>query len=184
MVVDIEGSQPSIESRISTRRKGELRRATKTSAVPRVRKTTPTLSSARFRPREPGGTESTFVHWRARNRVPVTMPVKFRIETLVLVLAAIIATATPPSPTFAHGWHCQPAWNPATSWHRHWQACGPNWGPPGWPRSRPPRRADFRCPPPGNINCMPPVRPDRSNFCRPEFVDWARRHCPGFDVVY
>lgn len=104
--------------------------------------------------------------------------------SVVGLMTAIISAATPASPAFAHGWHCHPAWHPARGWHRHWQACGPHWRPPGWPRFGPPGRAGFQCPPPGRINCMPPVRPELGRLCRPDFIDWARRHCPGFDVVY
>ena len=135
-------------------------------------------------PREPKRPKIIFAAASRRIIGPLNMPANLRVRDTWLFLTVIIGIATISSPAFAHGWHCHPAWDPGTTWHRHWQACGPNWGHPGWPRSGPARRAGFRCPPPGNINCMPPVRPERRNLCRPEFIDWARRHCPGFHVVY
>jgi hypothetical protein len=47
-----------------------------------------------------------------------------------------------------------------------------------------PPEAPRKCPPPGNLDCMPIVPPERQAFCSRDYADWIGRHCPNTHIVY
>ncbi len=42
----------------------------------------------------------------------------------------------------------------------------------------------YACPPTSSINCMPPVAKSARKWCDPEYLLWARGHCPGLRVLH
>ncbi len=42
----------------------------------------------------------------------------------------------------------------------------------------------YECPKTRYINCMPPVQEIYKPMCTKEYLEWAKRHCTGFEVVY
>ena len=39
------------------------------------------------------------------------------------------------------------------------------------------------CPPTPSVNCMPPVAKSARKWCDPEYLQWAKGHCPGSKVL-
>jgi len=52
------------------------------------------------------------------------------------------------------------------------------------PKPAKPPEARRTCPPPGTLNCMPIVPPERQAFCSRDYADWIGRHCPNTQIVY
>ncbi len=52
------------------------------------------------------------------------------------------------------------------------------------PAVEPPEGRKFECPKTRYINCMPPVQEIFKPMCTEEYLEWAKRHCTGFEVVY
>jgi hypothetical protein len=42
----------------------------------------------------------------------------------------------------------------------------------------------YECPKTRYINCMPPVQEIDKPMCTKEYLEWAKSHCTGFEVVY
>ena len=42
----------------------------------------------------------------------------------------------------------------------------------------------YECPKTPYINCMPPVQEIYKPMCTKEYLEWAKSHCTGFEVVY
>ncbi len=47
-----------------------------------------------------------------------------------------------------------------------------------------PEAPRYTCPPTPYINCMPPVEKSARRWCDPEYLEWAKGHCPAFKIVY
>jgi hypothetical protein len=47
-----------------------------------------------------------------------------------------------------------------------------------------PGKFPHECPKGAYLNCMPPVAPEIRPFCSRDYLDWAKGHCPHFEVVY
>ncbi len=47
-----------------------------------------------------------------------------------------------------------------------------------------PAEAQRECPPPGTLDCMPIVPPERQAFCSRDYAEWIGRHCPNTQIVY
>ena len=43
---------------------------------------------------------------------------------------------------------------------------------------------DYACPSKGYVNCMPLVERSARGLCNPEYLEWAKSHCPGLKIVY
>ena len=52
------------------------------------------------------------------------------------------------------------------------------------PAVQTPEVPKYECPKTRYINCMPPVQEIDRPMCTKEYLDWAKRHCTGFEVVY
>ncbi len=52
------------------------------------------------------------------------------------------------------------------------------------PGVEPPEAPRYTCPSTPYVNCMPPVEKSARSRCSPEYLRWAKEHCPGFKVVY
>jgi len=52
------------------------------------------------------------------------------------------------------------------------------------PATAEPSEARRKCPPPGTLDCMPIVPPERQAFCSRDYADWTGRHCPNTKIVY
>jgi hypothetical protein len=52
------------------------------------------------------------------------------------------------------------------------------------PAVQPPNKDSYYCPGTKYINCMPPLTPMRQKMCSKDYIDWAKAHCPGVNVVY
>jgi hypothetical protein len=48
----------------------------------------------------------------------------------------------------------------------------------------PPKDQGYACPSSGYVNCMPPVERSARDLCDPEYLTWAKSHCPGLKIVY
>ena len=48
----------------------------------------------------------------------------------------------------------------------------------------PPKDQGYACPSSGYVNCMPPVERSARGLCNPEYLTWAKTHCPGLKIVY
>ncbi|HUC62674.1 MAG TPA: hypothetical protein VMF53_12040 [Alphaproteobacteria bacterium] len=46
-----------------------------------------------------------------------------------------------------------------------------------------PAKVPHECPKGAYLNCMPPVGPEIEAFCSRAYIDWAKAHCPHFEVV-
>jgi hypothetical protein len=47
-----------------------------------------------------------------------------------------------------------------------------------------PEAPRYTCPPTPYINCMPPVEKSGRKWCDPEYLQWAKGHCPGLRVLH
>ncbi len=47
-----------------------------------------------------------------------------------------------------------------------------------------PPATKFECPTSRYINCMPPVQGPTRPLCTKEYIDWAKAHCPGVEIVH
>jgi len=47
-----------------------------------------------------------------------------------------------------------------------------------------PKDQGYACPSTGYVNCMPPVEKSARDLCNPEYLKWAKDHCPGLTIVY
>ena len=47
-----------------------------------------------------------------------------------------------------------------------------------------PKDQGYACPSAGYVNCMPPVERSARGLCDPEYLKWAKDHCPGLKIVY
>jgi hypothetical protein len=52
------------------------------------------------------------------------------------------------------------------------------------PGVEPPEAQHYTCPPTRYINCMPPLKEPARKWCNPEYLQWAKSHCAGIEVVY
>ncbi|MFB3883824.1 MAG: hypothetical protein ACE144_01275 [Thermodesulfobacteriota bacterium] len=57
-------------------------------------------------------------------------------------------------------------------------------GQPISPTVEPPDPTKYECPKTRYINCMPPVQEIFKPMCTEDYLEWAKRHCTGFEVVY
>ncbi len=48
----------------------------------------------------------------------------------------------------------------------------------------PPSAHGYACPSTPYINCMPPVAKSARRWCDPEYLDWAKSHCPGLKILH
>ncbi|MGA2026378.1 MAG: hypothetical protein ABSH17_04810 [Syntrophobacteraceae bacterium] len=51
-------------------------------------------------------------------------------------------------------------------------------------RAEPPKAPGYACPPTPYINCMPPVAKSARSWCDPEYLKWAKSHCPGLKILH
>jgi len=42
----------------------------------------------------------------------------------------------------------------------------------------------YACPSTPYINCMPPVAKSARGWCDPEYLKWAKSHCPGLKILH
>jgi hypothetical protein len=47
-----------------------------------------------------------------------------------------------------------------------------------------PGKFPHQCPKSAYLNCMPPVSAELRPFCHRDYIEWAKSHCPHFEVVY
>ena len=52
------------------------------------------------------------------------------------------------------------------------------------PDDQKPEVQKYECPKRRYINCMPPVQEIYKPMCTKEYLEWAKSHCTGFEVVY
>jgi len=52
------------------------------------------------------------------------------------------------------------------------------------PALQPANKDSYYCPGTKYINCMPPLSKQRQTMCSKDYIDWAKVHCPGVQVVY
>jgi hypothetical protein len=52
------------------------------------------------------------------------------------------------------------------------------------PSANLPKDQGYACPSKGYVNCMPPVERSARDLCNPEYLEWAKSHCPGLKIVY
>jgi hypothetical protein len=55
---------------------------------------------------------------------------------------------------------------------------------PASPDDQTPEAPKYECPKTRYINCMPPVQEIDKPMCTKEYLEWAKSHCTGFEVVY
>lgn len=55
---------------------------------------------------------------------------------------------------------------------------------PERPDDQTPEGPKYECPKTRYINCMPPVQEINKPMCTKEYLEWAKSHCTGFEVVY
>ena len=60
---------------------------------------------------------------------------------------------------------------------------GPTGDDRAW-RGEPPRAPGYACPSTPVINCMPPVAKSAREWCDPEYLKWAKSHCPGLKILH
>ena len=60
---------------------------------------------------------------------------------------------------------------------------GPTGDDPAW-RGEPPWAPGYACPSTPYINCMPPVAKSARGWCDPEYLKWAKSHCPGLKILH
>jgi hypothetical protein len=46
-----------------------------------------------------------------------------------------------------------------------------------------PEMPHYTCPPTPSVNCMPPVAKSARKWYDPEYLQWAKGHCPGLKVL-
>jgi len=56
--------------------------------------------------------------------------------------------------------------------------------PPAATKPTVPPEAPRQCPPPGTLDCMPIVPPERRAFCSRDYAEWIGRNCPNTHIVY
>jgi hypothetical protein len=47
-----------------------------------------------------------------------------------------------------------------------------------------PKGEAYACPSKGYVNCMPPVERSARDLCNPEYLEWAKNHCPGLKILH
>ena len=60
---------------------------------------------------------------------------------------------------------------------------GPTGDDSAW-RGGSPGAPGYACPSTPYINCMPPVAKSTRRWCDPEYLKWAKTHCPGLKILH
>ncbi len=48
----------------------------------------------------------------------------------------------------------------------------------------PPKTEHYVCPPTRTLDCMPIVPVERQAYCTADYLDWAKKHCPGLEITH